>query len=369
VKNFYVVVAVCVLMPSVMLAWGGTGHKIINRNAVIHLPASMQQIIDQKAFFEAHASDADNRKDTDPTEGDKHFIDIDFYPNFQNKIMNEDSLKVLYGISKVTTVGTLPWVTVITLDSLTAQFRRADWSKAYLTASDLGHYVGDGHQPLHLTQNYDGRSTGNSGIHSRYETTMLGAYQSSIVVVKDTVTYITNPLGYVFRYVDFTTSYVDSIMLADTQSKAAAAGSTSSALYLSNMWARAGGYTNLFIQQATVDLASMWYTAWVNAGLLFSISDVATTGSTVPATFALRPNYPNPFNPSTNVQFTVGTAQYVTLDIYDVLGRSVQSLVNRDLQPGTYTIQWNASGVPSGIYYCRMHAGAYAAVQKMILQK
>jgi hypothetical protein len=368
VKKFFVLVGILVLSPAVLFAWGGTGHKLINRNAVIHLPASMQQIISQQAFFEQHASDADNRKNADPTEGDKHFIDIDTYPNFQNKILSYDSLKALYGLSSVTNTGTLPWVTVATLDSLTAQFRRADWTKAYLTASDLGHYVGDGHQPLHLTKNYDGGLTGNSGIHSRYESSMLNAYQSSIAVAKDSVRYITNPAGYVFAYIDFTTRYTDSIMIADTQSKTIA-GSTSSPLYLSSMWARAGAYTNLFIQQATVDLASFWYTAWVNAGLLYDMTDVADRTTAVPEKFTLEQNYPNPFNPSTTVRFTIGSAQVVSLEVYDVLGRSVTSLVNGGLRAGTYSIRWDASGVPSGVYYCRMRAGSYAAVQKMILEK
>ncbi len=356
------------MLPSVVWAWGATGHKIINRNAVIHLPASMKQFIDLQAFFELHASDADNRKNTDPTEGDKHFIDIDTYPNFQNKILSYDSLKTIYGVSSVTTIGTLPWVTVTTLDSLTAQLRRSDTTKAFLTASDLGHYIGDGHQPLHLTKNYDGGLTGNSGIHSRYETSMLGAYQSSIIVVKDSVRYVTNPLAYVFRYVDFANVFVDSIMIADTQSKAIAS-STSSTLYLSSMWARAGAYTTQLIQSATVDLASFWYTAWVNAGLLLKITDVAEGAAAIPEQFTLMPNYPNPFNPSTTLQFTIGSRQRVTLTIYDMLGRTTASLVNGELAAGTYAIQWNASTAPSGVYYCRMTAGASSAVQKMILQK
>jgi hypothetical protein len=69
------------------------------------------------------------------------------------------------------------------------------------------------------------------------------------------------------------------------------------------------------------------------------------------------------------LQFTIGTAQFVTLDVYDVLGRTVQSLVNTTLDAGTYTIQWNAAGVPGGVYYCAMKAGKYSAMQKMVLQK
>jgi len=363
VKKFSLVFLVCVF-PSVLFAWGGTGHKMINRNAVMHLPESMRQLIGQKTYLEAHASDPDfiARIDTD------HFIDIDEYPNFQNKILSLDSLKAVYGAVYVTNVGTLPWTTVRTLDSLTAQFRRGDWTKAYLTASYIGHWVGDGYQPLHLTKNYDGKLTGNTGIHSRYETKMLEANQSSILVAKDSVEYIREPLAFVFRYVDANTVYTDSIMAADTQSKAVA-GSTTSALYLSSMWARAGAYTKYFIQQASVDLASFWYTAWVDAGLLYSVTGVAGGEGAVPERFALLPNYPNPFNPSTNLRFTIGSAQHVRVDVYDVLGRRVASLVDRDLSAGTHAIQWNAAGMPGGVYYCRMTAGRRSAVLPMVLQK
>jgi len=57
--------------------------------------------------------------------------------------------------------GTLPWVTDSTYHVLVRQFKSKEWSKAVLTAADLGHYVGDGHIPLHLTTNYDGKEQGS----------------------------------------------------------------------------------------------------------------------------------------------------------------------------------------------------------------
>jgi hypothetical protein len=367
--KFKLLCAVIFLVPSLVLAWGGTGHKIINRNAVIHLPASMQQLIDQQAFLEAHASDADNRKSKDPTESPKHFIDIDTYPNFQNKILNYDSLVSKYGSAFVINEGTLPWATKTTLDSLTAQFHRGDWAKADTTASDLGHYVGDGHQPLHVTNNYDGGSTGNSGIHSRYETKMLDAYQSSVVITRDSVHFVADPFSFVFHYLNATNVYVDSIMIADTQAKAAAGGSTSSSVYLAALWAKCGPFTNQVIQQATVDLASLWYTAWMNAGLLYSITDVEIRQSAAPLTFELKPAYPNPFNPSTTIQFTTASAGRVSLAIYDMLGREVGTLVDADLAQGSYAVQWNAGGASSGVYYCRLQAGSFVRTQKLVLQR
>ncbi len=361
-KKFTLVLAVCVMLPSVVWAWGADGHKLINRNALIHLPSSMQQLIGQQVYLETHASDPDNIARIDFN----HFIDIDSYPNFQNKILRYDSLVAIYGSTGsmgFTTIGTLPWVTVTALDSLTAQFKRGDWTTAYLTAAYLGHWVGDGHQPLHLTKNFN-----VDGMHSRYESNMLKNNLSSFVIVKDSVHYIANPLDYVFHYIDVITSYSDSINTANTRAKAET-GSNSSAAYYASIWSQTGTYTIAFIQQSTVDLASFWYTAWMNAGLLLKLTDVVEGAATIPEKFSFMPNYPNPFNPSTTVQFTIGSPQVVTLTVYDVLGRSVAMLVNGELNTGTYAIRWNASDVPSGVYYCRLQVGTSSAVQKMILQK
>ncbi|MCX6135066.1 MAG: T9SS type A sorting domain-containing protein [Ignavibacteriales bacterium] len=75
-----------------------------------------------------------------------------------------------------------------------------------------------------------------------------------------------------------------------------------------------------------------------------------------PASFALAQNYPNPFNPSTTIRFDVPVQARVTLTIYDALGRRVKTLVDRQLNPGTYSEQWNAVAFSSGVYYCRMDA-------------
>jgi hypothetical protein len=89
----------------------------------------------------------------------------------------------------------------------------------------------------------------------------------------------------------------------------------------------------------------------------------------VPTEFALSQNYPNPFNPSTTIRYSVAAAGMVQLRIYDMLGRETAVLVNDMKQPGTYTVQWNAGALPSGVYLCRMSAGAYSSVMKLVLQK
>lgn len=78
------------------------------------------------------------------------------------------------------------------------------------------------------------------------------------------------------------------------------------------------------------------------------------TQSTVPETFELKNNYPNPFNPSTAIGFSIESKGYVSMNVFNALGQVVTALVNEELQPGRYETRWNANGFSSGVYFCRM---------------
>ncbi|MBT4370323.1 MAG: T9SS type A sorting domain-containing protein [Candidatus Marinimicrobia bacterium] len=85
----------------------------------------------------------------------------------------------------------------------------------------------------------------------------------------------------------------------------------------------------------------------------------------------MKPNYPNPFNPVTTIQFDIPAEiqQAVSLQVYDISGRMVETLVNKKLEPGQYDIQWNASQHSSGVYLLRMNAGTFTQIQKLMLLK
>lgn len=85
--------------------------------------------------------------------------------------------------------------------------------------------------------------------------------------------------------------------------------------------------------------------------------------------FVLSQNYPNPFNPSTNLSFVIGHSSFVTLKIYDALGREVAALVNEEKSPGTYKISFDASDLSSGVYFYKLQAGNFSATRKMVLMK
>jgi hypothetical protein len=89
----------------------------------------------------------------------------------------------------------------------------------------------------------------------------------------------------------------------------------------------------------------------------------------LPTTFALHPNWPNPFNSSTMIRYDVPRTGEVRLTIFNLLGQRVATLLDQRRLAGTYTVTWDASNLPSGLYFCRMEAAGFAQTRKMLLVK
>jgi hypothetical protein len=85
--------------------------------------------------------------------------------------------------------------------------------------------------------------------------------------------------------------------------------------------------------------------------------------------YSLSQNYPNPFNPVTNIKYSVPNADLVTLKVFNVLGQEVRTLVNENMSPGNYQVQFDASGFASGVYFYHLQAGKYSQMMKMLLVK
>ena len=96
---------------------------------------------------------------------------------------------------------------------------------------------------------------------------------------------------------------------------------------------------------------------------------VAVEDETLPGTFQLEQNFPNPFNPTTAITYAVPAAGHVTLEVFDLLGRSVSVLVDGVAGAGEYTVQFDAANLPSGMYLYRLTAGEQTSIRKMTLLK
>lgn len=99
------------------------------------------------------------------------------------------------------------------------------------------------------------------------------------------------------------------------------------------------------------------------------ITDVNTDNNTIITTFNMEQNYPNPFNPSTRIKYQVPEASQVTIKVFDVLGSEITTLVNEIKNAGQYEVEFNASGLASGVYFYRMTGGDFVTVKKMNILK
>jgi hypothetical protein len=94
---------------------------------------------------------------------------------------------------------------------------------------------------------------------------------------------------------------------------------------------------------------------------------IAEKTPVAPGAFSLAQNYPNPFNPTTMISFTLAEPSYVRLEVFDVRGARVATLVDREMTAGGHTAEFNARGLSSGVYFYRLTAGNKTEMKKMVL--
>ncbi len=106
---------------------------------------------------------------------------------------------------------------------------------------------------------------------------------------------------------------------------------------------------------------------------LSTISEGVTTGiqenESVPLNFSLGQNYPNPFNPTTTIQYSISQKGLYSLKVYNVIGKEVATLLNDEINAGTFIFTFNASNLPSGVYFYTLSGDNFLETRKMILMK
>jgi len=365
-KNIYYILILSAL--SIILgSWGSTGHRIISAKASLSFNQQMQDFQLWSSFLSDHASDADDRKQDDPNESPKHYIDIDNYYVFllQGRIPQTlDSLVNLYGSSFVYGNGILPYATISTVELLQHSFETNNMEAAKIAAADLGHYLADGHMPLHITSNFDGDQTGNSGIHSRYESSMINAYENEIIYAGDSISAIPDVTAYIFNYIYTNHTFVDSVLEADTYAHSIA-GNTNSSAYKQLLWNETKGFTTKLFKQASHSLTELIFTAWINAG------SPSITSNDIEEYEATHGNYlgqvfPNPFNTNANIKYSLKDNGSVRIELRDMSGKIIDVLLNEYKSAGSYEFEWTPGKLPPGTYLLVMKAGDTARYRKII---
>jgi hypothetical protein len=96
---------------------------------------------------------------------------------------------------------------------------------------------------------------------------------------------------------------------------------------------------------------------------------IELVGAQIPSEFSLEQNYPNPFNPTSSIRYALPIQTHVTLRVYDMLGRVMQTLVDETQEAGLYEVQLDASGFATGVYFYRLAAGSFVDTKKMLVLK
>jgi len=350
-------------------SWGDTGHEMISFRINLSFNEEMTIFNDWIFYLSAHASDADWRKKDDPEEGPRHYIDIDNYDGFVQDGYIPQTLEDCiseYGAGFVDDNGYLPWATLAMYDSVVNCLQRTDWESAKKYAADLGHYVADGHMPMHITRNYDGQLTGNKGIHARYEIYMIQRFQDQIEYEGWPAEEIGDVRSYIFDYLYSNYDYVDTILIADDYATEMASGNSSD-LYYEALWERTGRMTKMMFRDASHAIAELLYTAWLEAG---KPGDETHAGDPGAMRSLLDVNiYPNPVSGPATISFSNPRMDPLLLTIFDASGRE---RYHRSTGPGIgerTSFNWDPGDISNGVYYLVLGNGQVRDCKSFILQR
>ncbi|MDW8466954.1 MAG: zinc dependent phospholipase C family protein [Chloroherpetonaceae bacterium] len=267
--------------------WGFWAHKQIHRLAVQAMPEPTAPFFREYAtFLIEHAINADDRRRIDPSEAPQHFLNIDQYGKYPFPELPrryEDAVKK-YSFDTLRTYGLVPWRIAAFADSLTQAFRTKNLDKILFFAVNLGHYVADSHVPLHATENYDGQLTGQKGLHGRWESDIPERFMrhyETLGDIKPRVYYIADKTEESFKWILESYLLVDSVLKCDLKAKEGLKPEEICTIITDKNGREREIYTPLYYErfkqalgdmverrfaQSVERVASIWYSAWVDAG-------------------------------------------------------------------------------------------------------
>lgn len=264
-------------------SWGFFAHHRINRLAVFTLPKAMAGFYKNNIdFITEHAVDPDKRRYVDSLEEPRHYLDADHYGKapFARLPQNWYDAVKKYSVDTLDKYGTVPWVIQNNYYWLVKAFKAHDTTAILKTSANLGHYIADACVPLHLTQNYNGQFTGQTGIHALWETRLPELFSNSYNLYAGKARYIDNPLTEAFRICRASFKCVDSVLLMEKKLNARFTADKKYAMVLRGnrkvkdySAAYSAAYQQLLngmvkrrMRSAILSVGSFWYSAWIDAG-------------------------------------------------------------------------------------------------------
>ena len=257
-----IAVALVALVAAPARAWGPLVHQRVTSEAIDTLPKGL------KPFYKAHRLEMPSLAvDTPPPEeeGTERRFTLDrFLPfPFSDLPRTEAALKAKYG-DDAAKAGRLPWLIQESYARLVEAYRSGDKGKILTESDTLSGYVADLHNPLALTENYDGQKTGQHGLWVRFSNKLPEAMDKKLNFGGQTARLIDDPKGYVFSMITQTYIWLDNLLYLEELAKRGQSGYTE--IYYDTLAGKAGPLAKDRLEEATTDVGSYWYTAWTTAG-------------------------------------------------------------------------------------------------------
>jgi hypothetical protein len=265
--------ALPVLGPVPVGAWGFNGHKFITDRAIELLPPEIRPFFEKfRSTIVEHSIDPDTYRTMGFTEEPpRHFLDMDAYGPFPFKDLPRDYKEAVdkRGRDFVIKNGLVPWRTEEIYNQLRESFKQLPTApfardNVKLFSAVLSHYVGDSFQPFHAAVNYDGQLTNQQGIHSRFETEMFDRFHQKLKIAPGPVVPIPNVRDFSFATLTDSFSHVDAILAADRE--AVKGREFYDDGYFAQMFEKTGPIMEKRISGAIAGLASLITSAWIDAG-------------------------------------------------------------------------------------------------------
>jgi hypothetical protein len=264
-------------------SWGFFSHYRINRLAVFTLPKAMAGFYKSNIeYITVHAVSADKRRYVDSTEAPHHFLNADHYGKNPFNIIPQNWVDavVKYSADTLNKYGTLPWTIQYNYYKLVKAFKDHDTVAILNTSANLGHYIADAHVPLHLTQNYNGQLTKQTGIHALWESRLPELFSDRYNYYVGKARYIENPLAEAFKICRSSFKEVDTVLRFERILNKSFSSDKKYTMMLhgkkyikdySVAYSKAyhimlKGMVQRRMRSSILAIGSYWYSAWIDAG-------------------------------------------------------------------------------------------------------
>lgn len=271
-----------------LISWGVIGHERINRAAVMALPKPLQTFFyNHIDFITQESTVPDLRRNVlnDKMEPPRHYFDMENFGDAASFPKTMEEAKAKYDEKFLTKNGILPWHIQDLMVKLTKAFKEKRKNEILFIAGDLGHYIADGHMPLHTSDNHDGQNTNQKGIHSLWESRLPELFAKDYKFNVPQGVYLENVEKATWDLIFDTHSLVEPLLAIDKKLRTATpenkifvtdaageivknkyGGTMYSDEYAKQLHADMNGMVEKQMRKAITVTASFWYTAWVNAG-------------------------------------------------------------------------------------------------------